>query len=176
MSEIWDNFMNWYNSANINTILNWLLTIAIPTIIGVLVKSSGKAKINEILAQTKNEKLQELFSGLIASLTAKIEVVENGNINADEKIDKLSALLLLVINNSNISAEDKQYALKVYNATTQNVAKEIVKVKDVVEEVVAKVEESVNKGLEEEKAIGTALDQTLEMLKKDVKDNGNTKA
>lgn len=168
ITEAWNNFMVWYENVNLDTILNWVTTIGIPVLVSILIKVGNNSKVKEVLALAKSTETKEAYNKTIDLLNTKIEVLENGNVDATEKIDKLSALVLLLINSANINAENKAYAVKVFNAKESKITEKIETVAEVVQQVVTKVEESVANEIELQKTVGDTLETSLQALKKDV--------
>src|SRR5574344_948901 len=136
MAELWNNFLNWYKNANIEIYLNWILTIGIPTIIGILAKLRNNSLAKEIKAIASSNALSKATSEMFDDLKEKYNGLVEDSAKLREMLSKESALLMIMLSNSKIPAEAKEYANKVFNS------------KELVVEKVEKVEDIVNKAIE----------------------------
>ena len=136
MAELWNNFLNWYKNANIEIYLNWILTIGIPTIIGILAKLRNNSLAKEIKAIASSNALSKETSEMFDDLKEKYNGLVEDSAKLREMLSKENALLMIMLSNSKIPAEAKEYANKVFNS------------KELVVEKVERVEDIVNKAIE----------------------------
>ena len=114
MKEIIDNFWNWYHSLNLNDILTWVITIGVPTLIGVLVKRGNKAQINEVKAIAENKVISKAFMDTTNEILDKFANVEKQVQEQAQANDRLNAMLMILLANANIPADAKQQAIDLY--------------------------------------------------------------
>ena len=114
MKEIIDNFWNWYHSLNLNDILTWVITIGVPTLIGVLVKRGNKAQINEVKAIAENKVISKSFMDTTNEILEKFTNVEKQVKEQAQANDRLNAMLMILLANANIPADAKQQAIDLY--------------------------------------------------------------
>lgn len=114
MKEIIDNFWNWYHSLNLNDILTWVITIGVPTLIGVLVKRGNKAQINEVKAIAENKVISKAFMDTTNDILEKFANVEKQVQEQAQANDRLNAMLMILLANANIPADAKQQAIDLY--------------------------------------------------------------
>lgn len=171
MNELWNSFMNWYKSANIDTIINWCIAVGVPAMVGVIAKAGKNAQLKEIVAMEKQRNADTSLTDFKGFTSNKInEIYENFN-QSLMAVDKLSSLVLLLIQNSNISAENKAYALKVFSsvdAKKTEIATKVEETKQIVEETKAKVETAVKQEKVNDVKKEEELKTSLEKLKEEV--------
>ena len=114
MKEIIDNFWNWYHSLNLNDILTWVITIGVPTLIGVLIKRGNKAQINEVKAIAENKVISKAFMDTTNEILDKFANVEKQVQEQAQANDRLNAMLMILLANANIPADAKQQAIDLY--------------------------------------------------------------
>ena len=114
MKEIIDNFWNWYHSLNLNDILTWVITIGVPTLIGVLIKRGNKAQINEVKAIAENKVISKAFMDTTNEILEKFSNVEKQVQEQAQANDRLNAMLMILLANANIPADAKQQAIDLY--------------------------------------------------------------
>lgn len=109
------------------------------TTIVVSLKTIKKNTSDLIIAQS--EKIQ--MSKEQKETKKEIDDIKTNQESIDEKLTKLTGMMLILFNNSKISSEAKQQALDVFHATTKEIKNVTEKVTDVVEKVQKQVEENV---------------------------------
>lgn len=167
MNELWTKFIEWYNNAGVGNILQWVLTVAIPTTMGIIYKASNNAKIKEVIALEKSKQSQNSLISFTETVGDKMTNLKGYIDKTQSDIDKLSALVLLVLKSANISAEDKDYALKIYN-TAQTKIEKVETTKETVQNTLDIVKESVKVQKEKETNADNALKDSLNNLAKEV--------
>lgn len=142
MKELFEEIFNWIKNSGFAEIAS---IGSLGTTIGALITIGSKLKkatVKEIQASAN----QIQVSAEYKETSAEITEIKNNQEVLSETINRLSALLLVVLNNSKISAEAKQQALDIVNATSE-VAKEVCEkvktVSEVVEQVASEVEKQV---------------------------------
>ena len=61
MKEIIDNFWNWYHSLNLGEVIDWIITIGVPTLVAFLIKRGNVAQIKEVKAIAENKQISKTF-------------------------------------------------------------------------------------------------------------------
>lgn len=171
MNELWNSFMEWYHSANIDTIINWCVVVGVPTMVAVISKTGKNAQLKEIVAMEKQRNADTSLTDFKGFTSTKINEIYNNFNQSLMAIDKLSSLVLLLIQNSNISAENKAYALKVFSsveAKKTEIATKVEETKQIVNDTKAKVEEAVKQEKVEDVKKEEELKSSLDKLKEEV--------
>lgn len=135
----------------IQTVLDWLQTSGVGEIIDIgtlgtlittiviSIKNIKKSTSDLIIAQS--EKIQ--MSKERKETKEEIDDIKNNQEFVTEQLTKVTGMLLVLLNNSKISAEAKQQALDVFNSAT----KEVKQVTNTVEEIVEKVQKQVEENI-----------------------------
>ena len=148
MRELWETFVNWYNTSGVSSILN---TATLGTLIGAIVTVGQKLKKSnksEIVALTNNYQMSKEQ----AETNEKVALIQENVEVLSESVKQLSGMLLILLSNAKIPTSEKQKALDLVNATSETTKKVVEKAKTITEvvsnitnEVVEAVERVENK-------------------------------
>ena len=149
MKEILDNFWNWYHSLNIGEILNWVITIGVPTFVAVLTKKLNKAQISEIRAVAENKQVSKNFFDTTNNILSAMANLKDTIGALAQNNEKMNALIMLLLANANIPIDAKQKAIDIYKETQKDLGNKI----ETSEELVAETITIIEKQVEEEQKV-----------------------
>lgn len=144
MLELWNKFMDWYNSLNLDVILDWIMVVAIPFIIGILKKKETKSLVKEVKVVAENKKNEKAVNELTDEVSALKETNNKNNEEIKEELKKLTMFMFILLKNAKISEKDKATIIQAYNSKKTEVVKEvIVNPQEMLENIVSEVEEDI---------------------------------
>lgn len=131
--------LDWLQSSGFGEIIDIGTLGTLITTIVISMKNIKKSTSDLIIAQS--EKIQ--MSKERKETKEEIDGIKNSQELVTEQLTKVTGMLLVLLNNSKISAEAKQQALDVFNSAT----KEVKQVTNTVEEIVEKVQKQVEENI-----------------------------
>lgn len=144
MLELWNNFMDWYKSLNLDAILDWIIVVAIPFIIGILKNRETKALRKEVKVVAENKKNEKAVNGLTDEVSALKETNVKNNEEVQEELKKLTMFLFILLKNAKISEKDKATIIQAYNSKNTEVVKEVVNnPEEMLQNIVEEVKEEI---------------------------------
>lgn len=144
MLELWNKFMDWYNSLNLDVILDWIIVVAIPFIIGILKSKETKSLVKEVKVVAENKKNEKAVNGLTDEVSALKETNVKNNEEIQEELKKLTMFMFILLKNAKISEKDKATIIQAYNSKKTEVVKEVVvNPQEMLENIVSEVEEDI---------------------------------
>lgn len=147
MKEIIDNFWTWYHSLNLGEILNWIITIGVPTFIAILTKKLNKSQIKEIRAVAENKKISANFIEATNNILDNVLMLENTIKTLAKNNEMLNQMMMILLANANISADAKEKAIGIYKDAQTKISNDI----QVSEENTVVLLDKVEQQIEEEK-------------------------
>lgn len=151
MKEVIDSFWNWYHSLNVGEIINWVITIGVPTLVAFLIKRGNKAQINEVKALAENKVISKSFIDTTSDILEKFANFEKQIKEQVQANERLSAMLMILLANANIPANAKQQAIDLYKKGQVEVTEKIDVAEDLANATISVVEEQVKEEIEQEK-------------------------
>ncbi len=131
--------LDWLQSSGFGEIIDIGTLGTLITTIVISIKNIKKSTSDLIIAQS--EKIQ--MSKERKETKEEIDGIKNSQELVTEQLTKVTGMLLVLLNNSKISAEAKQQALDVFNSATKEVKQVTNTVEDIVEKVQKQVEENI---------------------------------
>ena len=124
MAELWNQFNEWYKNLHIDTIFDWIFTVAIPVIITFLIKrgnsssiKEAKAVANDVTTSTYYEEQKTDIKNQYQELDYKVDKCIN---NQQKQNELVIGLLALIIKHAKIPQETKENARTTDTAKTKN--------------------------------------------------------
>ena len=164
MKEIIDNFWNWYNSLNLGEIINWVITIGVPTLVAFLIKRGNKAQIQEVKALAEKKEISKTFLDTTNDILNKFAEFEKQIKAQAQTNDRLNSMLMILLANANIPANAKQQAIDLYKKGQVEVVQKIEVAEDLTKATLDIVEEQVQEELKQEEE-PTELDKLVASFK-----------
>lgn len=164
MSELLNNFWNWYHSLNIGEILNWIITIGVPAFIAILHKKATKAEMSVIKSGLQEKAISQAFTQAtnqifdkVESMTKQIETLTNNNA-------VLGSMINTLMISANVDVEVKKQIVKEFKDMQTTAIKEIEKGEDLAVQTIEVLEKQIEKEEQIEKQ-PTELDRLVNAFK-----------
>lgn len=153
MAQLWNEFNEWYKNLHIDTIIDWIFTVAIPVIITFLIKRGNKSSIKEAKAVANDVTVTKHYE-------EQKTTIENHYQDLNYKVDKyienqqkqnelVIGLLSLILKHAKIPQEAKEQAIKFVKngkiVLNDNSFEKEVKLNDIIEETEEYIKEEKNR-------------------------------
>ena len=150
MKEIIDNFWNWYHSLNLGEVIDWIITIGVPTLVAFLIKRGNVAQIKEVKAIAENKQISKTFIDTTNGILDKFADFEKKIKEQAQANERLNSMLMILLANANIPANAKQQAIDLYKKGQVEVVEKIEYVEVISQQNLNAVENQVQEELKQE--------------------------